>query len=75
MQGQAASGDVANDRDGVFVVLAAAVSCKRFPPDVDQAVLMHAVDDSVAYEAPLADFAQEVLEEGSGHLWAELIGS
>lgn len=72
VQGQAVSGGVANDTDGVSAVLAAAVSCKGFLPDAGQAGLQHAVDDPGADEAPLAGSAQGVLEEDSGHLWAEL---
>lgn len=37
VQGQAVSGGVANDRDGVSVALAAAVSCKGFLPCAGQA--------------------------------------
>lgn len=75
MQGQAVSGGVVNDTDGVSVVLAAAVSCKGSLPDAGQAGLQHAVDDPGADEAPLAGSAQGVLEEGSGHLWAGPQGS
>lgn len=75
MQGQAVSGGVANDTDGVSVALAAVVSCKGFLPGAGQAGLQHAVDDLGADEAHLAGSAQGVLEWGSGHLWAELLGS
>lgn len=75
MQGQAVSSGVANDIDGVSVALVAAVSCKGSLPGVDQAGLEHAVDDFGADGAPLTGSALGVLEEGSGHLWAELLGS
>ena len=71
VQGQAVSGGVANDTDGV----AAAVSCKGFLPGAGRAGLQHAVDDPGADEAHLAGSAQGALEEGSGHLWVGLPGS
>lgn len=73
-QGLAVLSGVANDTDGASAVLAA-VSCKGFLPDAVQAGLQNAVDDPGADEAPLAGSAQEVLEEDSGHLWTELLGS
>lgn len=75
VQGQAVSGGAANDINGVSVALAAVVSYKGFHPGAGQAGLRHAVDDPGVDEAHLAGFAQEVLEEGSVHLWAELLGS
>lgn len=75
VQGQAVSGGAANDTDGASVALAAAVSCKGYLPDADQTGLKHAVDDPGADGAPLAGSALGVLEEGSGHLWVELLGS
>lgn len=75
MRGQVVSGGAVNDTDGVSVALAAAVSCKGFLPGAGQAGLQHAVDDPGADEAHLAGSAQGVLEEGSVHLWAELLGS
>lgn len=75
MQGQAVSGGAADDTDGVSVALAAAVSCKGSLPDADQAGLEHAVDDPGADEAPLVGSARGALEEDSGHLWAEPLGS
>ena len=74
-QGQAVSGGVANDRDGVSAALAAAVSCKGFLPGAGRAGLQYAVDDLGADEAHLAGSAQGALEEGSGHLWVGLLGS
>jgi len=75
VRGQAVSDGVANDTDGVFVALAVAVLCTGFLPGAGQAGLQHAVDDPGADEAHLAGSAQGVLEEGSGHLGAELLGS
>lgn len=74
VQRQAVSDGVANDTDGVSVALAA-VSCKDFHPGAGQVGLQHAVDDPGAGEAHLADSAQGVPEEGSGHPWTELPGS
>lgn len=74
MRGQVVSGGAANDTDGVSAALAAAVSCKGFLPGAGQAV-QHVVDDPGADEAHLAGSAQGVLEEGSGHPWAALLGS
>ncbi len=69
------SGGVANDTDGVFVALAAAVSCKCFLLGAGQAVSQNAEDDPGADEAHLAGSAQGVLGSGNGHLWPELLGS
>lgn len=73
-QGQAVSGGVVNDTDAVSVALAAAVSCKGSHPYAALAGLTHAVDDPGTDGAPLAGSALGVLEEGSGHLWAVLLG-
>lgn len=73
MRGQPVSGGAANDKDGVSVALAG--SCKGFLQGAGQVVLQHVVDDPGADEAHLAGSAQGVLEEGSGHPWAALLGS
>lgn len=70
MLGLVVSGGVVNGKDGVFVALVAAASCKGFLLGVDLVGLQYVVDDLVADGVPLAGSAQGVLEEGSGHLWA-----
>lgn len=69
MQGQTVSNGAANDRGGVFVALAAAVSCKGFLPGVGQAGLWHVVGDPEAGGAHRAGSAQEVLGKCNDHLW------
>lgn len=74
-QGLAVSSGAEDDRDGVSVAPAAAASCKCFLPDAAQAGLQCAVGVLGVNVAPLAGSAQMVLEEDSGLLWVEQLGS